>query len=44
MKELIIKVLNVKLVILLEYQKYKNIFPKGYTTNWSEDVSAIKKV
>ena len=24
--------------------KYKNIFPKGYTPNWSEDVFVIKKV
>ena len=39
-------------VILLEYQvghivrisKYKNIFAKGYTPNWSERVFIIKKV
>ena len=24
--------------------KYKNIFAKGYTLNWSEEVFAIKKV
>ena len=24
--------------------KYKNIFAKGYTPNWSEDVFVIKKV
>ena len=24
--------------------KYKNIFAKGYTPNWSEEVFAIKKV
>ena len=24
--------------------KYKNIFAKGYTTNWSEEVFIIKKV
>ena len=23
--------------------KYKNVFAKGYTPNWSEDVFAIKK-
>ena len=23
--------------------KYKNIFAKGYTTNWSEEVFVIKK-
>ena len=24
--------------------KYKNVFAKGYTPNWSEEVFAIKKV
>ena len=24
--------------------KYKTIFPKGYTPNWSEEVSVIKKI
>ena len=24
--------------------KYKNIFAKGYTPNWSEEISMIKKV
>ena len=24
--------------------KYKNIFAKGYTPNWSEDVFVIKKI
>ena len=24
--------------------KYKNIFPKGYTPNWSEEVFVIRKV
>ena len=24
--------------------KYKNIFDKGYTPNWSEDVFVVKKV
>ena len=28
----------------LRNSKYKNIFAKGYTPNWSEDVSVIKKV
>ena len=32
--------LSLKLVILLEYQ---NIFAKGYTPNWSEEVFVIKK-
>ena len=38
-----IKILNVKLAIMLEYQN-KNIFGKGYTPNWSEEVFMIKKV
>ena len=33
------KILNLKLVIT----KYKNIFAKGYTPNWSEEVFVIKK-
>ena len=24
--------------------KYKNIFAKGYTTNWSEDVFVVSKI
>ena len=31
--KLMIKVLNIKLVILLEYQNIKKIFEKGYTPN-----------
>ena len=38
-----IKILNVKLAIMLEYQN-KNIFGKGYTPNWPEEVFMIKKV
>ena len=38
------KILNLKLVVLLECQNIKNIFAKGYFPNWSEEVSAIKKV
>ena len=33
-----------KISDIARISKYKNIFPKGYTTNWSEEVSAIKKV
>ena len=29
---------------MLEYQNKKNIFTKGYTPNWSEEVFLIKKV
>ena len=39
-----IKILNLKLVILLEYQNKKNTFAKGYTPNWSEEIFVIKKV
>ena len=39
-----INILNLKLVILLEYQKIKNIFAKGFVPNWSEEVFVIKKV
>ena len=28
----------------IRISKYKNIFAKGYTTNWSEEVFVIKKV
>ena len=38
-----IKILNFKLVILLEYQN-KNIFAKGYTPNCTEEVFIFKKV
>ena len=38
------EILNLKLVILLEYQNIKNIFAKGYTPNWSEEAFMIKKV
>ena len=37
-KNLIIKILSLKLVIMLEYQNTKNIVAKGYTLNWSEKV------
>ena len=30
--------------MMLEYQIYKNIFPKGNTTNWPEEVFLIKEV
>ena len=36
--------LNLKLVILLEYQKYKNVFAKGYAPFRSEERFVIKKV
>ena len=43
LKTLMIKMLNFKLVIMLEYQN-KNIFAKGYTPKWSEEVFVISKI
>ena len=39
-----IKILNLNLVILLEYQNTKSIFAKGYVPDWSEEVFVIKKI
>ena len=39
-----IKILNLNLVILLEYQNTKSIFAKGYFPDWSEEVFVIKKI
>ena len=36
-----IKTLNLKLVMLLEYQNIKTFFAKGYVPNWSEEVFLI---
>ena len=33
-----IKILNLKSVIIVRISKYKNIFAKGYTPNWSEEL------
>ena len=41
---LIIKALNLILAILLELNRYKNIFAKRYAPNRSEDSFVIKKV
>ena len=41
---LIIKILNLILAILLELNRYKNIFAKRYAPNRSEDSFVIKKV
>ena len=41
-----IKILNVMILDLGDYvrtYKYKIIFAKGYTQNWSEEVFVIKK-
>ena len=38
------KILNLKLVILLEYQNVKTFFQKDYVLNQSEEVFVINKV
>ena len=43
-KKLMIKILNLKLVVLLGYQNKKSIFAKVYTPNLSEEVLVIKTV
>ena len=46
-KSLIIEFLNLKLAIFLKNLKrlkYKNIFAKAYTPNWSEEIFVIKKL
>ena len=44
LNNLMIKILNLKLVIILEYQNTKNIFAERYTPSWSEEVFLIKEV
>ena len=43
-KKLMINILNLKSMILLEYQNIKPFFAKGYLPNWSEEVFVITKV
>ena len=38
------KIPNSKLVIMLGFWKYKIIFAKGYTSNWSEEVFVVSKI
>ena len=33
-----------KVGVHVRISKYKNIFAKGYTTNWSEEVFVIKEI
>ena len=44
MKIQIKKILSLKLVIVLEFQNIKNIFAKGYTPNWLEEVFIVSKI
>ena len=43
-KKLMIKILNLKLVIMFEFLNTKNIFAKGYASNCSEKVFVIIKI
>ena len=43
LKKIMTKILNLKLVILLENKNVK-IFAKGYTPSWYEEVFVIKKL
>ena len=42
-KKIVKKILNLKLGGVVRISKYKNIFAKGYTPNWSEEVFVTKK-
>ena len=44
MKILMKKILNLKVGDLVRISKYKNIFAKGYTQNWSEEVFVVSKI
>ena len=43
-KETNIKDPKFKIGDIIRISKYKNVFAKGYTQNWSEEVFVIKKV
>ena len=43
-KKLMTKILNLELVVLLEYQNIKIFFAIEYVPNWSEKVFVINKV
>ena len=43
-KKLIIKIQNFKVGDYVRISKYKNIFAKGYMSNWSEEVFIISKI
>ena len=43
-KEIINKHRKFKVGDTVRISKYKNIFAKGYTPNWSEEIFVIKKV
>ena len=44
MKILMKKILNLKVGDLVRISKYKNIFAKGYTQSWSEEVFVVCKM
>ena len=43
-KKIMMKILNLKLMILLEHQNIKNIFAKDYVPNWSKEILSLKKL
>ena len=44
MKNLIKKIRNLNLGDRVRISKFKNIFAKGYTPNWSEEIFVLKKI
>ena len=44
MKILMKKILNLNLVIVLEFQSTKSFLLKVYTQNWSEEVFVVSKI
>ena len=42
-KKLMIKILNLELVVLLEYQNVKGFLQTDYVPSWSEELFGIKK-
>ena len=43
-KKLMIKILNLKLVIMEEFQNTKLVFAKGCTPSWSEEIFVVSKI
>ena len=41
-KKLMMKILNSKLMLLLEYQNIKNVLTKGYISNWSKKILLLE--
>ena len=43
-KKVMIKMLNWRSMIYVRISNYKNIFAKGFTTNWSNQIFVIKNL